>query len=78
MGEPESVMAKTATRLADIEAEDTGVAVIKFTSGALGIVEATTATRPSDLEGSLSILGERASVEVGGFFRQVGGVGRTA
>jgi UDP-N-acetyl-2-amino-2-deoxyglucuronate dehydrogenase len=68
MGEVESVMAKTATRLVNIEAEDTGVAILKFKNGALGILEATTATRPKDLEGSISILGEKGSVEVGGFF----------
>ena len=51
MGDVESVMAMTETRLAHIEAEDTGVAIIRFTSGALGIIEATTATRPKDLEG---------------------------
>lgn len=68
MGEPVSVMAKTSTRLVDIEAEDTGAALIKFRNGALGILEATTATRPRDLEGSISVLGERGSVEVGGFF----------
>lgn len=67
MGPVESVSAMTATRLVDIEAEDTGAAIIRFRSGALGIVEATTATRPKDLEGSLSILGERGSVVVGGF-----------
>jgi len=67
LGEPESVFAKSRTALVDIETEDTGVAVIKFASGALGIVEATTATRPKDLEGSLSILGEKGTVEIGGF-----------
>lgn len=67
LGEPESVFAKSSTALVDIETEDTGVAVIRFTSGALGIVEATTATRPKDLEGSLSILGEQGTVEIGGF-----------
>lgn len=67
MGDVESVYAKTATRLVDVETEDTAVVVLKFTSGALGLVEATTATRPVDLEGSLSILGERGSVVVGGF-----------
>jgi predicted dehydrogenase len=41
--------------------------VLKFKNGALGIIEATTATRPKDLEGSLSILGENGSVEIGGF-----------
>ncbi|HXK50478.1 MAG TPA: Gfo/Idh/MocA family oxidoreductase, partial [Clostridiales bacterium] len=42
-------------------------AIIRFESGALGIVEATTATRPVDLEGSISILGEKGSVVIGGF-----------
>ena len=67
MGEPESVFARATTALVDIEAEDTGVAIIKFRNGALGVIEATTATRPVDLEGSLSVLGERGSVEVAGF-----------
>ncbi len=68
MGEVESVMAKVATRLVDIEAEDTAVAILKFKNGALGLIEATTATRPVDLEGSISVLGEKAAVEIGGFF----------
>jgi predicted dehydrogenase len=68
MGDVESVMAKTATRLVNIEAEDTGAAILRFKNGALGILEATTATRPKDLEGSISILGEKGSVEIGGFF----------
>ena len=67
MGEPESVFAKSITALVDIEAEDTGVAIVKFHNGALGVIEATTATRPKDLEGSLSVLGEKGSVEIGGF-----------
>jgi predicted dehydrogenase len=67
MGPVDSVKAYVATRLVKIEADDTGVAVMKFKSGALGVVEATTATRPRDLEGSISILGEKASVVIGGF-----------
>ncbi|HNX58160.1 MAG TPA: Gfo/Idh/MocA family oxidoreductase [Spirochaetota bacterium] len=67
MGDPVSVIAKTGTYLADIEVDDTAVAIIKFRNGALGVVEATTATRPKDLEGSLSILGEKGSVVIGGF-----------
>jgi len=67
-GPVESVRAMTATRLVTIECEDTGVAVVRFESGALGVIEATTATRPKDLEGSLSILGEKGSVVIGGFF----------
>lgn len=67
LGEPVSVYATTRTALVNIEAEDTGVAVINFRSGAIGVVEATTATRPKDLEGSLSLLGETGTVEIGGF-----------
>ena len=62
-----SVHARAITALAKIEAEDTAVATLKFRSGALGIIEATTAIRPKDLEGSLSILGEKGSVEIAGF-----------
>ena len=51
MGDVESVFAKATTSLADIEAEDTAVVTVKFKSGALGIIEATTAARPSDMEG---------------------------
>jgi predicted dehydrogenase len=67
MGEVDSVFAMTSTALARIEAEDTGVVVLRFRSGALGVIEATTAARPTDLEGSLSLLGEGGSVEIGGF-----------
>lgn len=67
MGEIDSVYAKATTALVDIEAEDTGVVILKFRNGALGVIEATTATRPKDLEGSMSILGEKGTVEIGGF-----------
>ena len=67
MGDVESVFAKSKRALANIEAEDTAVVILKFRNGALGVIEATTAVRPKDLEGSISILGETGSVEVGGF-----------
>ncbi|KAB2884186.1 MAG: Gfo/Idh/MocA family oxidoreductase [Pseudorhodoplanes sp.] len=67
LGEPVSVVAKSRTALVDIEAEDTGVAIVSFRNGTLGVIEATTATRPRDLEGSISILGEKGTVEIGGF-----------
>jgi UDP-N-acetyl-2-amino-2-deoxyglucuronate dehydrogenase len=67
MGEVDRVYARSTTALVDTEAEDTAVAILRFKSGALGTIEATTATRPRDLEGSISVLGERGSVEVGGF-----------
>jgi predicted dehydrogenase len=67
MGDVESVFAKSTTALVDIEAEDTAIVTLKFKNGALGIIEATTAVRPKDLEGSISILGETGTVEIGGF-----------
>lgn len=67
LGEVDSVSAMSRTALVDIEVEDTAVVILRFINGALGIIEATTATRPNDIEGSLSILGENGTVEVGGF-----------
>lgn len=67
MGEVDSVFAMATTALVNIEAEDTAVVTLRFANGALGIIEATTATRPKDLEGSISILGEGGTVEIGGF-----------
>jgi predicted dehydrogenase len=66
MGDVSSVFARAKTVLADIEAEDTAVVTLTFRNGALGIIEATTATRPTNLEGSISILGEHGAVVVGG------------
>ncbi|CAN7319575.1 Gfo/Idh/MocA family oxidoreductase [Bradyrhizobium sp. LjRoot220] len=66
-GDVVSVHARGITALAKIETEDTAVATLKFRNGALGIIEATTAVRPTDLEGSLSILGEKGTVEIAGF-----------
>ena len=67
MGDVQSVFAKSATALVNIEAEDTAVVVLRFVNGALGVIEATTAARPTDLEGSISVLGEFGAVEIGGF-----------
>ena len=66
VGPVESVMAKTATQARRIEAEDSGVAVLKFRSGALGVIEVSVLTFPRNLEGSITILGETGSVKIGG------------
>ena len=66
VGPVESVIAKTATLARRIEAEDTGIAVLKFRSGALGVIEVTMLTYPRNLEGSITILGEKGTVKVGG------------
>ena len=66
VGPVESVMAKTATQARRIEAEDSGVGILKFRSGALGVIEVNVLTYPKNLEGSITILGEKGSVKVGG------------
>jgi len=66
VGPVESVMAKTATLARRIETEDTGVAVLRFRSGAIGVIEVTMLTYPRNLEGSITILGEKGTVKVGG------------
>jgi predicted dehydrogenase len=68
MGPVESVKAVAVTRLVNIECEDTGAAIVKFVNGAIGVLEVTTATRPKDLEGSISILGEKGTIVIGGYF----------
>lgn len=66
MGPVHAVQAYTATLAHRMEAEDVGVAVLRFVSGALGTVEGSTLTWPQNLEGSISIFGEHGSVQVGG------------
>ena len=66
VGPVESVMARTATLARKIETEDTGVAILKFRSGALGVIEVTMLTFPRNMEGSITLLGEKGSVKIGG------------
>ncbi|MFN8579838.1 MAG: Gfo/Idh/MocA family oxidoreductase [Gemmatimonadaceae bacterium] len=66
VGPVESVLAKTATLARRIETEDTGIAILKFRSGALGVIEVTMLTYPRNLEGSLTVLGEKGTVKIGG------------
>jgi predicted dehydrogenase len=67
MGPVEAVCAHGTARLNDIEVDDTTVAILRFANGASGVIEATTAARPADIEASLSVLGEGGSVVVGGW-----------
>jgi UDP-N-acetyl-2-amino-2-deoxyglucuronate dehydrogenase len=65
-GPIEAVCAAAGNRLNQLEAEDTMVAAIRFANGALGTIEATTAARPEDFEASLSLVGEKGIVQIGG------------
>jgi len=66
IGPVESVQAYTATLARNIEVEDTGVASIKWRSGALGSVNVTMLTHEKNFEGSMTILGEKGTVRIGG------------
>ncbi len=66
IGNPEFVMAVTGTLARKIEAEDTGTAIIKFRNGVIGSMSVTMLTFPKNLEGSITILGEKGTVKVGG------------
>ncbi|MGH7638162.1 MAG: Gfo/Idh/MocA family protein [Gemmatimonadaceae bacterium] len=66
VGPVESVVAKTATQARKIEAEDSGVAVLRFRSGALGVIEVNVLTYPRNWEGSITIIGEKGTAKIGG------------
>lgn len=66
LGPVESVHAMTATLERKIETEDTGVMTIRWRNGALGSVNVTMLTYPKNFEGSITILGEKGTVRIGG------------
>ena len=66
IGPVESVMVYTATLARNIEVEDSGVAAIRWRSGAIGTLNVTMLTYPKNMEGSITILGEKGTVRIGG------------
>ena len=66
IGPVEKVQAMMGTLGRDIEVEDTGVLNIKWRSGAMGSMNVTMLTYPKNYEGSITILGEKGTVRVGG------------
>lgn len=49
-----------------LEAEDVGMAVVKFKNGTIGTIEGTTNVYPKNLEETLYIFGETGTVKIGG------------
>src|SRR5699024_8656844 len=66
LGKPEEVFSMDATRLRNIEAEDVSSGVIKFESGVLATVQASTTVYPKNYEESITIFGEKGTVKIGG------------
>ena len=65
-GDVVRVNASMRTMGADIEVEDSVVATLEYASGAIGVLEATTAARPDDFEASFSIVGGSGLAQIGG------------
>ena len=64
LGTPVEVFAYTACLAHErIEVEDTAVAVVKFASGALGVIHGTTAAYPG-LDASLRVFGSKGSAVI--------------
>ncbi|MGE3062052.1 MAG: Gfo/Idh/MocA family protein [bacterium] len=66
LGPVDYVTAITATLARQIETEDTGAAVLKFRTGAIGVIQVTMLAYPKNYEGSITILGETGTVKIGG------------
>ena len=49
-----------------LEAEDLGIALVRFSNGSYGIVEGTTNVYPKNLEETLYLFGEKGTVKAGG------------
>lgn len=65
--EIEEVYGATRQQFHDyLEAEDVGMAVVKFKNGAIGTIEGTTNVYPKNLEETLYIFGENGTVKIGG------------
>lgn len=66
IGPVESVHAYTATLARKIQVEDTAVATVRWRTGALGSINVTMLTYPRNLEGSITVIGEKGTVRIGG------------
>ena len=66
IGPVESVQAYVATLARDIQVEDTATVGVRWRSGALGSINVTMLTYPKNLEGSITIIGERGTARIGG------------
>lgn len=66
IGPVDSVQAYVGTLARNIQVEDTATIGVRWRSGTLGSVNVTMLTYPKNLEGSVTIIGERGTVKVGG------------
>ena len=66
IGPVDSLQAYTGTLSRNIEVEDTGTAILRWRSGAMGSINVTMLTHRKNLEGSITVIGEKGTVKIGG------------
>jgi UDP-N-acetyl-2-amino-2-deoxyglucuronate dehydrogenase len=63
---PEIAYAKMGTSSFPVEVEDHGAAIVRFKNGVIGSFALTNLAYPTDIEGSITVIGERGYVKIGG------------
>ncbi len=66
IGPVDRVMAITTTAARNIETEDTGSVVMQFRNGIIGSMNVTMCVYPKNLEGSITVIGEKGTAKIGG------------
>jgi len=65
-GEPSKLFAVTRTLNHDIQAEDSAIATLFFKNGTIGSLEATTSIFGKNMEASITLIGEKGTIKIGG------------
>jgi len=65
-----SVIGRVATKIHEIEVEDTATALVRFTSGAMGVIESTSSVKPA-LKSRLEIHGEKGTIVANAQYDQI-------
>jgi UDP-N-acetyl-2-amino-2-deoxyglucuronate dehydrogenase len=66
IGPVESVQSYIATLARNIDVEDSGVVALKWRNGAMGTMNVSMLTYPKNLEGSITVIGEKGTVRIAG------------
>ncbi len=65
-GEVKEVVSFKDRLARNIECEDTGAAILKYKNGSIGVLQVTMLTYPKNYEGSITVIGEKGTVKIGG------------
>ena len=63
---PETAYSKMGTALFPVDVEDHGAGIIRFKNGVIGSLVLTNLAYPTDTEGSITVIGEKGMVKIGG------------